>query len=41
MSICHYNVTTPQSDSCEINEQFHGTPVPLEQLPAGLIEDEI
>ncbi len=41
MSICHYTLTTPQSDASETNEQWHSTPVPLEELPAGLIEDEV
>jgi hypothetical protein len=41
MSIFQYTVTRTHADSSETNEQWHGTPVPLEELPAGLIEDEI
>lgn len=41
MSIFQYTLTISHVDSSEINEQWYGTPVPLEELPAGLIEDQI
>lgn len=41
MSICHYTVTISQPHGNEADEQWHSTPVPLEELPAGLIEDQV
>jgi hypothetical protein len=41
MSILQYDATKLWSNVIETNEQWHGAPVPLEELPAGLIEDEI
>lgn len=41
MSIYQYTANPAQSGGDERNEQWHGTPAPLEELPAGLIEDEV
>lgn len=41
MSICQYLANQSQTDSSATNEQWYATPVPLEELPAGIIEDEV
>lgn len=41
MSIYQYTEDTAKPDTDGTNEQWHGMPVHLEELPAGLIEDEV
>lgn len=41
MSTYQHTTRASQPYSNEPNEQWHGAAVPLEELPAGLIEDEV
>ncbi|MFC7517177.1 hypothetical protein ACFQUU_19385 [Herbaspirillum sp. GCM10030257] len=41
MSLYQYNLDTAKLDGAENNDQWHDTPVHLEELPTGLIEDEV
>ncbi|WP_264158763.1 hypothetical protein [Noviherbaspirillum aerium] len=41
MSILQYDAYKLGSNGSGTSEEWHGAPVPLEELPAGLIEDEV